>query len=369
MTSHLKTMAFDICAFSEIRRFKPHLLLILAQMCYTLLYFMTQASFNKGLNPHVYVTYRHIVASLAVFPFAYFLERKVRPKLTLALFLEIFLLSLLGVGLTTNMYFASLRYTSTTFVSSMVNTISSLTFIVAVILRMEIVDVRDPRGIAKILGTIFSLAGVLTMTLYKGPALQSLKGALIHIGNNSAHENWIKGSILTVASCITWSMWYIVQGFTLKKYPAQLSLTMWINCIGAAQSAAFTVLIQHKSAAWLITSTVDIWSIIYGGVVCSGLTIYMQLWCMKQKGPVFVTIFNSLSTIMVAILAYFVVGEKLHMGSILGGAIVIAGLYSLLWGKERDQQCVNTQQQPVLNNDEQKEPRKQISSSAEMEIP
>lgn len=107
-------------------RFKPLLLMVLAQLSYTFLYFITEASFNHGMNPHVYVTYRHIVAGIAMFPFAYFLERytsismsivdlqifvclicwssffsphlcrKIRPKLTLALFLEIFVLSLVG---------------------------------------------------------------------------------------------------------------------------------------------------------------------------------------------------------------------------------------------------------------------------------
>ncbi|CAL8989960.1 unnamed protein product, partial [Prunus brigantina] len=78
------------------KKFKPHLLMLLTQMCYTFLYFITEASFNHGMNPHVYITYRHIVASVAMFPFAYVLERKDRPKLTLALFLELFVLSLLG---------------------------------------------------------------------------------------------------------------------------------------------------------------------------------------------------------------------------------------------------------------------------------
>ena len=55
-----------------------------------------------------------------------------------------------------------------------------------------------------------------------------------------------------------------MQAFTLKKYPAQLSLTAWINLIGGAQSAAFTVLIQHKPAAWSIAfNSIDFWSIVY----------------------------------------------------------------------------------------------------------
>lgn len=61
-----------ICTY---RRFKPHLLMVLAQIGYTFLYFITEASFNHGMNPHVYITYRHIVAGLGMLPFAYFLER------------------------------------------------------------------------------------------------------------------------------------------------------------------------------------------------------------------------------------------------------------------------------------------------------
>ncbi|OIW13142.1 hypothetical protein TanjilG_32123 [Lupinus angustifolius] len=51
-----------------------------------------------------------------------------------------------------------------------------------------------------------------------------------------------------------------------------------------------------------------------GGIVVAGLIIYIQLWCIEKKGPVFVTVFNPLSTILVAILAYFVFGEKLYLG-------------------------------------------------------
>ena len=48
--------------------------------------------------------------------------------------------------------------------------------------------------------------------------------------------------------------------------------------------------------------------------MCSGIIIFVLLWCNREKGPVFVTIFNPLSTIMVAFTAYFVLGEKLYMG-------------------------------------------------------
>ncbi|KAM3393813.1 WAT1-related protein like [Capsicum galapagoense] len=320
-----------------MEKFKPHLLMILAQICYTFLYFITQASFNHGMNPHVYVTYRHIVGGLFMLPFAYFLERGIRPKLTMTLLLEFFVLSLLGVSLTLNMYFVSLNFTSPTFVASMLNTIAALTFVLAVILRLEVVNVQDPRGIAKVIGTLVSLGGVMIMTLYKGVILKNLWHPIIYIHqgvNNVVKENWVKGSILTVASCIAWSIWFIMQAYTLKRYPAQLSLTTWMSFVGAAQSAFYTIVVQHKRVAWTIGFNIDFWSIMYGGIVISGLVVFIQLWCTEQKGPVFVTMFNPLATILVAILAYFIFGEKLFMGSIIGAIIVIVGLYLVLWGKE-----------------------------------
>lgn len=319
-------------------KFRPHIYMVLAQSGYTFLYFVTEASFDHGMNPHVYITYRHLVAGIVMFPFAYFLERKLRPKLTWALFGEIFLLSLLGVSLTLNMYFASLKCTSPTFVASMVNTVPSLTFLIAIVLRLEMLDIRKTRGIAKLIGTLVSLSGVLTMTLFKGSIIKSIGHPLLRVqGSSEIHENWVKGSILTVASCITWSIWYIMQAYTLKRYPAQLSLTAWMCVLGAAQSAVYTVCVEHTAAAWKIGFNIDFWSTVYGGVVVSGLIVFVQLWCTEEKGPVFVTMFNPLSTLLVALLAYFVFGEKLFVGSLLGGAILVLGLYLLLWGKEGDE--------------------------------
>ncbi|VAI09996.1 unnamed protein product [Triticum turgidum subsp. durum] len=322
------------------RRYAPHNMMIMVQLCYTLMYFVTEAAFNRGLNPYVYVTYRHLLVAVLLWPFAYYHEKKLRPKMTWMLFLEIFVLSLLGVSLTLNMYFASLKYTSPTFVTSMVNTVASITFVIAIALRMEIVDLRSARGLAKVAGTAVSFAGVTTMTLYKGTAIASPWRAPVHIprGGDAPHDAWLKGSLLAVASCVCWSVWYIMQATSVKRYPAELSLTAWMATVGGVQSAAFTLLLQHERQDWLIGFGLKFWCIIYSGLACSGFTVFAQLWCTEKKGPVFVTMFNPVSTIMVAILAYFIFGENLYVGSIIGGVVVILGLYMLLWGKDKDQE-------------------------------
>ncbi|KAL9255563.1 WAT1-related protein [Drosera capensis] len=286
------------------------------------------AAFDQGMNPHVYVTYRHIVGGVVVLPFAYFLEKKTRPKMTSAMFVEIFLFSLLGVGLTVNMYFASLKYTSAAFVSATVNTIPSLTFILAIIVRQEVLNIRDTRGLAKVLGTVISLAGVMTLTLYRGHAIRSLWNSSIHISKNN--------------------------GLMLRRYPAQLSLATWTNLLGAAQSAVFTaVIIRHEPESWSSTSLVDVGSILFSGVVSSGFNTSMLIWCTKEKGPVFTTMFCPLQTLLVVVFSYFILGDRLYIGSIIGGAVIIIGLYLLLWGKGGDQdKCImESQEKPNLPKD------------------
>ncbi|KAE9612099.1 putative EamA domain-containing protein [Lupinus albus] len=105
-----------------------------------------------------------------------------------------------------------------------------------------------------------------------------------------------------------------IQASIMKRYPAPLSLTTWVTLVGAAQSAVFTMIVEHNLSSWRIGLNIHLFSILYGGIVIAGFIIYIQLWCIEKKGPVFVTVFNPLSTILVAIFAYFVFGEKLYLG-------------------------------------------------------
>ncbi|KAL5076960.1 hypothetical protein RYX36_015944, partial [Vicia faba] len=50
------------------------------------------------------------------------------------------------------------------------------------------------------------------------------------------------------------------------------------------------------------------------GIISSGLTYYVQGIVMQKKGPVFVTAFSPLMMIIVAIMATFILAEKLYLG-------------------------------------------------------
>lgn len=54
---------------------KPYIALIFVQFAYAGMALFSKAAIAKGMNPFVFVVYRQAFASLALSPFAFFLER------------------------------------------------------------------------------------------------------------------------------------------------------------------------------------------------------------------------------------------------------------------------------------------------------
>lgn len=50
------------------------------------------------------------------------------------------------------------------------------------------------------------------------------------------------------------------------------------------------------------------------GIVIYGITIYVQTLVVRTKGPVFMTAFRPLATIVVAIMGLFILGEAIYLG-------------------------------------------------------
>nr|XP_010926421.1 WAT1-related protein At2g39510 isoform X5 [Elaeis guineensis] len=51
------------------------------------------------------------------------------------------------------------------------------------------------------------------------------------------------------------------------------------------------------------------------GIMCSGIAYYIQGTVMKERGPVFMTAFNPLCMIIVAIMGSIILAEEITLGS------------------------------------------------------
>ncbi|XP_031491367.1 WAT1-related protein At5g07050-like [Nymphaea colorata] len=329
-----------------------YIAMISVQVGYAGLNIITIISLKQGMSHYTLVVYRHAVATLVMAPFAIVLERKVRPKITLSIFLQMFALGLLGPVIDQNLYYAGMKYTSTTFASAMCNVLPALAFVMAVLCRMETVEIKKLRSQAKIIGTAVTLAGAMVMTLYRGPMVDSLwsgqrrqsqlgpTGPATRDGGTSgdADTDWVKGGIMVISACFSWAAFFVLQAFTLKRYSAPLSLTALICFIGTVQAAVLTLVMERRAgaSAWALGWDNKLLTAVYSGTVCSGVTYYVQGLVMKQRGPVFATAFSPLFLVIQVAMSSPILHEPIFLGGIIGGVVIVVGLYVVLWGKSME---------------------------------
>ncbi|KAI9082033.1 hypothetical protein K1719_027048 [Acacia pycnantha] len=332
------------CCRSFLERFKPYIAMISLQFGYAGMNIITKVSLNRGMSHYVLVVYRHAFATAAIAPFALVLERKVRPRMTFLMFMQIFVLGLLGPVIDQNLYYAGLKFTSPTYSCAISNILPAMTFVMAVVCRMEKVYLRKVRCIAKVIGTVLTIAGAMLMTLYKGQAMDFFWSQYMHRPKNyepvnpsdSAEHDWVKGSILLIIATLAWASFFILQAVALRKYSAQLSLTALVCGMGTLQSIAVTFVMEHNPSAWNIGWDMNLFAAAYAGIISSGIAYYVQGIVMQKRGPVFVTAFSPLMMIIVAVMGSFILAEKIYLGGVIGSILIVVGLYSVLWGKYKE---------------------------------
>ncbi|GAB2260395.1 hypothetical protein Droror1_Dr00011250 [Drosera rotundifolia] len=203
---------------------------------------------------------------------------------------------------------------------------------------LERVDIRKIHSQAKIIRTIITVRGAMLMTLYKGPVVDFMRRAGRHVAaaNSTSNQHWILGTLMLIGCCLGWAGFFSLQSFTLREYPAELSLTALICTMGMVKGAAVTLAFERNMSVWALGWDSRLLASVYSGVACSGIAYYIQGVVNKQKGPVFVTAFSPLCMIITAILGSLFLSEQLHLGSILGAITIAIGLYFVVWGKSKD---------------------------------
>lgn len=299
---------------------------------------------DDGANPLVLITYRHSISALFLAPISYILERNSRPKLTFRILCYLFFSALLGASLSQYLFLFGVQRTSATFSCAFLNMAPIMTFVVALPFRMEVVDIRSSSGITKVLGSTVCIAGVMTLSLYRGSSLLNHPQLSPHafstaarLGVKRSTGQWVISSTALFLGTLLWSCWFLVQSHIGKLYPCKYASTAFMSFFGALQSAMLASLSSGRNLSmWVLKDKLEIFTVVFAGTVCSGLCYVGMSWCVKKRGPVFTAAFSPLIQIFAAMIGIPALREQLYLGSLLGSVLVIVGLYVLLWGKNRE---------------------------------
>ncbi|XP_065872171.1 WAT1-related protein At5g07050-like isoform X1 [Euphorbia lathyris] len=326
---------------------------VFSSLCYAGFAIITKLTLDRGMSRYVLVAYGHAFATLTTAILALFFDRSIKEcRLTLPVSRNIVFLGILGALLRT-LFYGGIECTSSTFAAAMTNLTPSITFLLAIFCRMEKLVIKKHSSQAKIAGTLVSFGGATIMTLYKGITLLSWHNQ----NTNQAHyskskvfsldQGWIMGSLMLLIHCLSSAAFYILQAKTIEQYPAPIVLTSLSSLVGTVISTIATLILEHnKASVWRLYWNITLLAPLFSGIVIFGIVVYIQMLAIREKGPVFVTAFSPLATIMVAIMGLLILGEPLHLGSVVGAMLIIVGLYAILWGKEHE----NEKDATILDN-------------------
>ncbi|KAJ0038941.1 hypothetical protein Pint_23034 [Pistacia integerrima] len=143
--------------------------------------------------------------------------------------------------------------------------------------RMEKLDLRVKSSLAKSIGTLVSIAGALTVTLYNGPAITSTLSLNLHNKFLSPHKEWVIGGILLASGSCSLSILYIVQTSVIKEFPEELTVT-FICCVFVTfQSAILALMVERNPNAWKLRPDLELLAIAFSVSVKRSLCTFLGL--------------------------------------------------------------------------------------------
>ncbi|XP_010268214.1 PREDICTED: WAT1-related protein At3g30340-like isoform X2 [Nelumbo nucifera] len=284
----------------------PHAAMILVQLIAASYIVLSKVILVDGISSSVYLVYQFILATIFMAVLAFFLERITIPQ---------------------NLVVGCLYFISSTIEASVFNLVPVFTYILSVISRQEALELNTWWGRGKIFGTLLSVSGALTLMLWRGSSVSLLTSTL---------GDWLLGLFMVLFGILSYSAWILMLRPMMEIYPAEFSLTAIMFFFGTLQTSVVAAILSREASDWKLKWDLELLSIVFGGVLNSGLAYLLLTWGASIKGPIFVAAFTPLTFVFAAIMET-TLGSTLYLGSIVGSIVIVLGLYIYLWSKSKEE--------------------------------
>ncbi|GAB2244563.1 hypothetical protein Droror1_Dr00000056 [Drosera rotundifolia] len=250
-----------------------------------------------GLNTFTLIVFSTSATFLVLSPICFLLERKQWPRrLPMKLMVQLVLISFSGVTLFQSLILQGLKMTSPAIATAMPNLAPGFIFAIAWAFRLEKVRTNCLYSKVKIVGCLYLVAAVFVL-----------------------------------------SSNIVLQALTLGDFPAPMSLCAITSLIGVIITMLVELGQNRKfDIGWsgLGVGNLIGYSTLAGTV--SGICLSFNGWAMGKRGPVIVSMFSPISTVISVVLSVVTLGETISVGSLAGMFLMFTGLYFVLWAKGKE---------------------------------
>ena len=133
------------------------------------------------------------------------------------------------------------------------------------------------------------------------------------------------GDILILISALNWAVFSVLSRRVLDKYPAAMvmfyiMLAGWLfTSVLLISQSGFAEISQLTNAGWL--------AVIFLGITCSGIAYIFWFDALKVIPAAQLGSFLYVEPIVAVVVALIVLGESIHIASVLGGMAILLGVW------------------------------------------